>query len=174
MSTPVTLTAETLPEGICFQSEQERFNTFISFTSAEVPDEFTSFNVGTSSPAVDDQDKPWLKLNSDGSPDNTYTFAFGAWVATYWPPASSEIRMLWSGTEVALQTFDGGSVGAVTAITGPFWERDSAFDDLIPRGATATVPVNTNASELTSGASATDQVRGVYFIKRTARTHRVG
>lgn len=163
----ITFQAGELPEGICFQSEQERFNTFVTFLSGFLPGDFTAWNIGTSQPTVDNNDKPWLKLNSDGSWERVYTFRSGAWVAPYWPPASSAIRMLWSDTEAALQTFDGGTVAAVSPTTGPFWERDSNFDDRLAVGAGA-LAVNTNTDAFTAAAGTTE-MRGTYFIKRTAR-----
>lgn len=166
----VSLIPGTIPLGFCPASEQERLNMYAALLTADVSSDVAV--ISTTTPSVDDQDKFWVRKNADGSYEGIYTFSAGAWVRPYEVPASSSVRWLWVGAEVDLETFDGGSAGAVTATTGPFWEADHDFDDVIPRGATATVPVGTNASQLSSGASATDQVRGVFFAKRTARTYR--
>lgn len=164
----IVATPGTLPEGFCPISEQQRYNQYIDSTTFVLPGNFSSFNIGPDQPTVDNQTKPWYKRSSAGAPSGWYSFYSGAWVKEHPIPASSEVRMMWVGTTAALQTYDGGAVGAVTELSGPMWEVDTAFADKIPVGAGGT-PVATNASELSSGASATDQVRGVYVIRRTAR-----
>lgn len=166
----ITFQAGSIPEGVCPSTEQQRFNLFVTFLSGFLPGTYSTRNVGTTEPVVDDRDKLWDKLSADGSLVRSYAFSNGVWNAPYtFPAGPNALRLLWAGALADLDTFDGGSAGAVTAFSGPFWESDVTFDDKVPRGATATVPVNTDAMELTSGASATDQVRGVYFIKRTLR-----
>lgn len=174
MSTPVILTPPVLPEGMCFATEQERANAYFGLASAEVGGEYTTWNIGTTTPTVDNNGFPWLKLNPDGTLDGVYTFSSGAWVRPYpFPAGPNGLRMLWVGSTTDLNTYDGGSAGAVTAMTGPFWEVDTDWADKIPRGV-GTVAVGVNANELASGSSATDAVRGVYFIRRTTRTQIVG
>lgn len=133
------------------------------------------FNFGADQPTVDNQDKPWIKTDASGNLIGIFTFASGAWTRPHPIPAGPNgFVAMWAGDLADLDTFDGGTAGAVSATSGPFWTYLSDFDDKIPRGATATVPVNTNASQLASGSSATDQVRGIYFIQRTARVYYVG
>lgn len=161
--------AGVLPEGVCPQNEQERFNLFVQFLSGFLPGNFTAWNIGTTTPTVDNQDKPWLKLNADGSMVRSFTYSSGVWNAPYtFPAGPNNLRMLWAGALVDLDTFDGGSAGAVTAFTGPFWEKDANFDDRLGVGAGA-LAVNTNTDAFTAAAGTTE-MRGVYFIKRTART----
>lgn len=169
----ITFVSQTLPEGVCPINEQERFNLYAAFLSGFLPGNFSSFNLGNSQPTVDNQDKPWIRTNADGTFDAIYVFANGAWLSPY-PTAAGPngVRWLYADTEVSLETFDGGSAGAVTSTTGPFWQADHDWDDKLPRGV-GTVALNTNANELSSGASITDQVRGVFYIKRTARIFRV-
>lgn len=167
----ITFNPGTLPEGFCPQSEQQRFNTYISHLSGILPGTFSTFVVSASQPSVDQQSYPWIKVNADGSIVGIYTFANGAWVRPHpIPPGPNGARMLWADTLGNLATFEGGDAGAITSTTGAFWELDSDWTDKLPRGA-GTVAVNTNANELSSGVSATDQVRGVYFVKRTARVY---
>lgn len=43
-------------------------------------------------------------------------------------------RRLFVGTQADLDTYDGGSAGAVTAISGPAWEIDTDFNGRSPMG----------------------------------------
>jgi len=173
MSTPVQLTPPILPEGVCFANEQERANSFFELASAQISGEFTSWNVGTSTPTVDNQDKPWLKLNSDGSPEGSYAFSSGAWVRPYpVPPGPNAVRWLWTSDQATLDTFDGGSAGAVTNTTGPFWTIDTDFADKIPIGAGTVAAVGVDAAKV--NMTGAQKVRGVNFIKRTTRKYIVG
>lgn len=170
----ITFVSQTLPEGVCPINEQERFNLYAAFLSGFLPGNFSSFNFGNSQPTVDNQDKPWIRTNADGTLDGLYVFANGAWLSPYPISAGPNgVRWFWADTVAALETFEGGSAGVVTPVTGPFWEVDTAFAGKIPRGPDGTVAVNVDASELSSGASASDQVRGIYCIKRTARVYKV-
>lgn len=168
----ITFIPSTLPEGTCYTNEQERFNGYTAQLVGYLPINFTTWNTGSSEPTVENRGLPWHKTNA-GAPDYNYDFFNGQWVSLYWPPASSSLRMLWVGTLTALETFDGGEAGTVSDDTGPFWERDTDFTDKILIGA-GTVAVNTNSSTLADGTSATDQVRGLYVIKRTGRKYRRG
>lgn len=169
----IVLTPGVLPEGFCPMSEQERYSGYTAATTALLPGNFSSFNMGSSQPTVDNQGLPWIKQNADGSLIGIYTFANGAWARPHEiPPGSNGFRALWVGTTLELETYDGGAAGAVTDYSGPFWAVDSDFTDKIPVGAGTNAAVGVNANQLSSGASATDQVRGVYFIMRTARIYR--
>jgi len=134
-STPVTLIPGTLPSGYCFISWQGVFNDFFSLGTAFLPGQYRTFNYGDSEPTADDRDKPWLHLNPDGSPDRWFVYFSGAWVWPHEIPANSDERRIWVGSSVDLQTYDGGSAGAVSATTGPFWEVDTDFEGKVPVGA---------------------------------------
>ncbi len=167
----ITFVPGSLPEGVCPQNTQELFNLFTQFLSGYLPGTYSTFNFGSTEPTVDNQDKPWIRTNADGSIDGVYTFSAGSWIRPHPLPAGpNSMRYIWVGSLASLALFEGGDAGVISDRTGSFYEQDVDFNDVIPRGATATVPVSTNASELGSGASATDQVRGVYFVKRSSRT----
>lgn len=166
----ITFIPFTLPEGTCFSNEQERYNKFVELLSGYLPGNFSPWNTGSSEPTVENRGLPWHKTFADGSPDGDYDYFNGAWVRLHPVSASSKKLLMWTGTPTELETEDGGSAGAVSDTTGPFWEIVATFVDKIPVGA-GVVAVNTNASELTSGASATDQVRGTHFIQRTQRKY---
>lgn len=168
----ITFIPFTLPEGTCFSNEQERYNKFVELLSGYLPGNFTAINTGSSEPTVENRGLPWYKTFADGSPDGMYTYFSGQWVKPHPVSASSKKLIMWTGTQAELELEDGGNAGVVGPAQGPFWEFDTAYVDKIPVGA-GVVAVNTNASELTSGASATDQVRGTIFIRRTARIYQV-
>lgn len=125
--TPVTLIPGTLPSGYCFRGYQQLYNDFFTFATAFLPGEFRAVNFSTSEPVAEERDRPWFRLNPDGSPDRWYVYYNGQWVSPYEVPPSSDERRLWVGIAVDLETYDGGSAGAVTATTGPFWEVDTDF-----------------------------------------------
>lgn len=134
-STPVTLVPGTLPQGFCFQNWQQIYNAFFTLATAFLPGQFRTFNFSDSEPTAENRDKPWLHLNPDGSPDRWFVYFDGAWVWPYEVPASSSERRIWAGSAIALETYDGGSAGAVSATTGPFWEVDTDFEGKMPVGA---------------------------------------
>lgn len=63
-----------------------------------------------------------------------YKYTSGAWVTPHPEPPSGEARRLYVGTTVQLQTYDGGSIGAVGDAAGPMWEVDTDFDGRSPMG----------------------------------------
>lgn len=159
----------TLPVDFCPAGEQERYNMYVSLLSGFLPGNFSTWNTGSSEPTVENRALPWHRTNADGSPDRDYDYYNGSWVSRHLLDPSTAVRWIWVGTTGDLENFDGGAPGTVSDDTGPMWEVDTDFSGKIPRGADGTVPVSTNANELSSGSSASDQVRGIYLIKRTAR-----
>lgn len=114
----ISFLAATLPEGVCYASEQERLLAFASNLSGFLPGTFSTFIIGSATPAPEDQDKPWIA--DDG---RMYLFelpGLGAWVSRH-PEATGSIK-LYGGTEASVTTFDGGEAGAVSAAAGPMWE----------------------------------------------------
>jgi hypothetical protein len=161
----------TIPEGKCFNNDQERLNWLASHLVGYLPGNFTTLNTGSSEPTVENRSLPWYSTNDDGSPNGMYSYFNGSWVQKHPIPASSGFRFLWAGTVGDLDTLDGGNAGTISEDTGPFWEVDTAFADKILIGAGTNAAVNVNAAQLATGSSATDEVRGIYIIKRTARKY---
>lgn len=126
-NTIVTLIPGTLPQGYCFRGYQQLLIDFVAAITAFLAGQYRTYNYGNSEPVANDRDKPWRRLNVDGSPDRWYDYFNGQWVSPYEVPPSSDERRLWVGIAVDLETYDGGSAGAVTATTGPFWEVDTDF-----------------------------------------------
>ncbi len=134
-NSPITFVNGQLPEGFCFSSWPQVFNSFTELLSGYLPGQYTVWNYGNTEPAASDRSNPWLRLNADGSPDRIYVYFGGNWVSPN-PviPESPEIR-IWSGLIADLVTYDGGEAGTVTDSTGPMWEEVTAMRGLFPLGA---------------------------------------
>lgn len=146
----ISLVPGTLPTGYCFTTLQQLNNDIISLASGYLPGKYNTFNYGSDTPAAEDRDKPWFRLFVDGTPDKWYVYFNGAWSTPYRVPATSSERMLWVGSLVDLQSYDGGSPGAVTATTGPFWEEDTDFAGRSPMHPGA-IPASNPAKTLAVG-----------------------
>jgi hypothetical protein len=94
-------------------------------------------------PNPTDRDKLWRKPSTG----LTYEFSGGAWVTPNLEPAGGEVRRWFDGTLVALQTYDGGSVGVVGSNSGPMWEEDTSWIGRSPMHPGA-IPSNTPAKNL--------------------------
>jgi hypothetical protein len=130
---PVTLVPGNIPTGMCFASDQDRYNFFTQQTQAYLAGNIVGINIGNSEPSVNDRDKPWYKLNSDGSPALAYPYFFfgGQWLALN-PERDPNIRRLYVGTLTQLLTYDGGENATLTQTTGPMWVEDTNFQFKIP------------------------------------------
>lgn len=126
------LNAGDLPYACYPADPQTLYNDMFSLGSATAA-ELRGVTIGPTAPAASDQDKLWVKTSA-GAPIGQFIYFNGAWVWPHEVPASGSERRMWVGSLADLQTYDGGSVGAVGAATGPFWEEDVAFRDRIPMG----------------------------------------
>lgn len=123
MSAEVIIQSTTLPEGFCpsgSAAEQQRLDAYAAHMIGALPGSFTTLNFGSSTPEVDDRDKPWARTNDDGSFDKIYTFFNGVWSSPH-PDFVGTIK-LWEGDPSTIDTLDGGEAGVVSAQTGPMWE----------------------------------------------------
>lgn len=104
-------------------------------------------------PTPEQRTLPWNRLNSDGTPDRIYNWSgtYNLWVARH-PIAPDSLEVItWKGTSGNLATYQGGTSGSVTDISGPFWTEDTAFEAKFPLGA-GTLPSGTVvAVEATGG-----------------------
>lgn len=90
------------------------------------------YNYGNTTPAPAMRIWSWRRLNSDGTPDRWYDFAGGQWLSPHALPPGAV--MMYGGNLASIDTFDGGEAGAVSATTGPFWERLTDMDAKFPIG----------------------------------------
>jgi hypothetical protein len=136
----IDLSVGRFPIGYCWQGPQQYADDLIALMSATLPDGATGIIVSSSIPGPSDQDKAWLRLNNDGTPDKLYKFQ-GAWIALNPTPAGGQERRIWTGTNDAggLWSYDGGDGSdpgtvAPTATTGSMWQVDTNFNFAIPMG----------------------------------------
>ena len=133
---PITANFGTLPPGYKPSDWQDLVTKLEAIFNAYLPGSYKPVNYGSTTPAAEDQDRPWVRTNGDGSPDRTYVFFNGKWVARHPVDPASDERRMWVGTLVGLRSHDGGdgTTDVPTATTGAMWEEDTAFRDKIPMG----------------------------------------
>lgn len=128
----INFTLSPFPVGYCFTTPNQFAVDLITRLSGELAGDASFFNYGPNTPAPDDQDKPWIRLDSNGNIDKIYSFSNGAWVARH--PVAPGIVVMYEGSEASITTLDGGESGAITATTGPMWEKVSTMDARFPIG----------------------------------------
>ena len=83
MSFPITITIANAPEGFCPTTYQEGLDMLRDLTTAEVTTSYLPYVLGSSTPAVEDQDKAWIRLDAAGRPLGTFLFYSGSWRRQY-------------------------------------------------------------------------------------------
>lgn len=111
----IVFTSGVIPEGFCHKTWQSTFNMFTSLLSGYLPGAYSTFNYGSTTPSVDDQDKPWLQLEVDGTPLGWYIYRNGEWVRAQKHPFSPGFVQYYYGDSADILTLDGGTTG------NPFW-----------------------------------------------------
>ena len=144
---PIILSMSSLPVGYCITDAQTFANDMVARMSGTLPGTYSTFVIGSSTPDTGDRDKLWIKTDPTTgllvTPWALFRFFNGQWLARHPVTASSDGESrIWKGTLAAIDTYDGGEVGAVGDWTGPMWERDTDFDAkfLVGVGAFATEP----------------------------------
>lgn len=123
----VTLVKGTIPPGLCFSDIPSLYNTFVDTTTAYVNGNYSLFNFGNATPSADDNDKPWIRTVG-GEPDRLYVYRNGYWLAKHPSPALGKERRIWTGTDVELVGYDGGSAATTpNEYQGPMWEVDTSL-----------------------------------------------
>lgn len=130
----VNISTASVPDAWCNLSLQEIWPKLVSLIAAELAGTQNTFNDGDTTPAPDDQDKPWTPPSFSGGnpPAFIYHYISGAWIMPN--PNPPGVVMMYQGTEASIVTFDGGEAGVVTETQGPMWEKVSALDARIPIG----------------------------------------
>jgi microcystin-dependent protein len=108
------------------------------FEKATVSISLTGIIVSSSAPATTDQDKLWIKT-SGGNPVRQFIWNGGRWRWPHEIPNGDSRRWLFTGIESAIDTLDGGASGTASPAAGPFWERDTNYNDRIPIGVGASI-----------------------------------
>lgn len=127
-NTPVTLVPGTLPYD-CYPALPQTLNIdIVTRIVASISEAFPGIVVGNTEPDPQYRDRVWFNTIST----RWYYYINGMWQRVYDVAASSSERRLWVGLETDLDTYDGGSSGAVGSSTGPLWEVDHNFDGRFP------------------------------------------
>lgn len=139
MSVVVTNQMGNFPDGFCFENPQQFANAMVALITSFISGNFNGLIISPSEPAVQDQDKLWLKTDSSGRPIGFYSF-LGQWL---WPnpiPVNSPERRIWTGSESSVWSYDGGDgtdpgSNPPTIVSGAMWKVDHDFDFRFPIGA---------------------------------------
>jgi hypothetical protein len=115
-----------LPQNFCPADYQSLLNTFSSRQFVDVS-AVGGLIISSTPPGAADHDKAWLQLDSNGYPVRIYFFANGAWFSAH--PLGPGFTMLWNQALPNFATFDGGSAGAVSPVSGPMWQLMAATLD---------------------------------------------
>lgn len=102
MSKEYQITTGTLPNGTCWTTPQAYADLLSQFLTVFVDENYRFFNFGSSTPSVDDQDKPWLQTDSAGKPTNISVYYNGGWTNYGVTPEGGII--LWSGSIATIPT----------------------------------------------------------------------
>jgi hypothetical protein len=169
-TTTVSLFPPQLPADACFDTYQDLANAIIGGAVAQFQSDIgnTYFNTGSSTPAAENRDYPWL--DCDG---NWWVYNGGYWVRKHPYQSADSVRLIWTGDTTALLTFDGGTNAAVTDFTGPMWEVDTAFEGKFPVGVgTFSVSGSVAVAQSTTNTGVTGEDRhSLTAAENPAHTH---
>ena len=130
MATPViTKSWSNLPTDYSFTTFNQFGKDIFDKITLAMSGDFTLLSQGETTPT--DTNYLWYNYNDQ----RIYRYYGNTWIARHPIPASSPIREIWTSTESALKTYDGGEDTAVSDSTGPFWEIDTTFVSRFPLGA---------------------------------------
>jgi hypothetical protein len=153
----LSLIPPTLPSDFCTLSTQEQTNLLIAGTQVTGSVE-GGIVFSTDEPGVDDRDKAWGLLNPDGSySGKIFTYDDGNWGSQHPYAVSGDVRLIWTGIEADVWSFDGGdgvdpAITAPTTFTGAMWEVDTVFAGRSPMGVGA-ISGSDPAKNITLGES---------------------
>lgn len=128
----IPITSATVPSPLDCVVSNANWQSLVSLLQATFPEDASIFNTGNTEPAPSRRVYPWYRSNADGTPDRWYKYSMGAWISLHEMPPGSVI--MYEGTEVSIDTFDGGSAGAITSISGPMWEKVTSMNARFPIG----------------------------------------
>lgn len=107
------------PAGLCYTTLSADIPIIAQYLRAIFSG--NEWNTGSGTPAAEDRGKPWVRTNSDGSDDGIWTFYNGFWVQKHSMAPGSVI--MFEGASTDIETFDGGEAGAISSMTGAFWQE---------------------------------------------------
>lgn len=92
----------------------------VQLITGSLPGNFSTFNYGNSVPLPEDEDKPWIRLNVDGTEDGIYVRFNGQWTR---PHPLRPGMCVWVDTLPTFNTYDGGDANPLGYAAGPMWEE---------------------------------------------------
>lgn len=132
-----TQLGQLIPGGLptsCYPKDPQAFyNLMFQLGSVQFPG-LTGVVKSDTAPAINDQDKAWIKTQGGSPLGLIYIFFNGQWVARHLIPPLGTVRWLWVGLEADLVTFDGGDIQPAGIASGAMWQADHAFDGQVPIG----------------------------------------
>jgi len=157
----IQFTMGNFPEGYCFSGVQSYANDLVALLTGIVPGG-AGLVISANVPAPGDQNKLWVRLNSDGTMEGIYIF-LGVWLRPHpSPPNVNAVPLIWKGTEPDLWAYDGGdgtdpSANPPTDTTGAMYMRDTDFgadDGSIP----FRVPIGSGKNSVTYDGNPATQI----------------
>jgi len=138
MSVNVSFSWGNLPANYCFSTLEAYKNDIFNLLTGNIGGNFNGVIISTTTPAVGDRDKLWVKIDSTGRPLGNFIY-LGSWIWPHPTPASGGERRMYAGTNDAagLWAYDGGDgtdPAGATPTTGSMWAVDHDFDFAIPMG----------------------------------------
>ncbi len=110
MPVPVVLTWANPAEGTCPTTIDEAVALYRTLLTGEVSGTFTPYVLGFDTPAVEDQDKAWIRTDAVGRPLGTFIFYAGGWRREY--TGKQQEITLFHGNPATY--FDGTGKGLIT------------------------------------------------------------
>jgi len=163
------------PPGYCPATNQQFADDIAAALEVFFPGEFALTIKSSSQPTVEQRSMTWNKVDASTGQSVGYfewNLTVGQWTKLHWPGGviPTNERRLFIGSLLSLEAYDGGESGSVSASTGPFWERDTAFSDKWPLGVGTLIaaPLGT-LSVFDDAVPGVPDAIGVYVIKPTAR-----
>lgn len=141
----LTLIPGTLADPNCWTTPQSLYNEMFQRGVAVQSTTLTGVLLQDTEPSASDRDKVWART-SGGAPVTPFLWAWstavGFWVAKHPIAAGTLWAYPYTGSVASIATLDGGAVGAVGAVSGPFWEAVTSLAAKMPIGA-GTLPSGT-------------------------------
>lgn len=131
--------------------------------------------ISQTTPAIDDQDKMWVRVDANGRADGQFIFGSGTWNWENPRAALGDERMLWVGPETDLWSYDGGDGSNPATVTphdavGAMWEVDTG-----PAGrflaAVGDVPGSDPVAVVTADANVTNTSAGIMLTAAQMAIH---
>lgn len=165
---PVQFTAPNL-DGYCFTNWTQLFLDAISRMTGYLPGTFALPVFGDSTPSVDDRDKFWVRTIASRF-DAVYTYdpTIGLWTTKFYPDPDAGAKVqIYTQDPANIPTLDGGTAGAVTAYTGPFWQIATEFAARFPIGL-GTLP---SGLAITNGLTGGEETHKLIASEMPVHTH---